>query len=128
MKLMLSELRDLISEYLLNEEGLKCPACGSALRANVSFCTKCGKQVKCDECGNSLRSGVHFCTKCGKQISKPIARPVDGLRVGDTIVHPVVKKLVKVTKILNLGPRTMIFFQTSPPLNMQNSAKVWLLV
>lgn len=128
MRTTVKELRNLIFDCLVNEGILKCPDCGLTLTMEKKFCTRCGKQVKCDKCGNLLRPGSHFCTKCSNQISKVIARHVDGLKVGDVIVHPKFGKFVKILKIIPGYQQRMIFFKALPPFQLQDSQKVWLLV
>jgi predicted amidophosphoribosyltransferase len=46
-----------------------CPACGTALAANVKFCPDCGAKIQqiahCTECGAKLTPGAKFCGECG---------------------------------------------------------------
>ena len=72
-----------------------CTHCGTQLKPDAKFCSKCGQLVKtetipapvptpaipkCPKCGNQLAPGIKFCTSCGAlvQVTAPGKQPAAG--------------------------------------------------
>ncbi len=47
------------------EDTITCPACGTLIRSDSTFCRSCGKSIrKCPSCSSIILEGVMFCPNC----------------------------------------------------------------
>ncbi len=58
------------SQQAPQQQGAKCPSCGTDNAKTAKFCSNCGKPLAavCPNCGASLTSGVKFCSNCGFKV------------------------------------------------------------
>jgi hypothetical protein len=57
---------------LLQQTGIRCPACGPRPESDALFCSSCGRSLTaggCAECGAPLVAGSRFCESCGSAVA-----------------------------------------------------------
>ena len=75
---------DILAENnTIEKNNKKCFNCGSLLKHNENFCSKCGikygetKKILCPSCNNEIEFGKKFCGKCGTKITVKTSDKID---------------------------------------------------